>query len=140
MLLNKEREQDKHPVFKAKLTFGERASDVITQFCGTWKFIISVLVFIAVWISINMLAWLSHWDPYPFILLNFILSCLAAMQAPIILMSQNREAQRDRIQAKYDYQVNRKSEREIENMQKDLDEIKGLIHETHEMIKNSKKI
>ena len=132
MLLNKEREQDKHPVFKAKLTFGERASDVITQFCGTWKFIISVLVFIAVWISINMLAWLSHWDPYPFILLNFILSCLAAMQAPIILMSQNRQAQRDRIKTERDYMVNRKAEREIEEIKSDL----GNIKETLSQIKS----
>lgn len=67
------------------------------------------------------------WDPYPFILLNFVLSTLAAIQAPIILMSQNREAERDRITFRYDYQVNRKAEREIANMQRDLNEIKNLI-------------
>lgn len=70
---------------------------------------------------------LSSWDPYPFILLNLILSTLAAVQAPVILMSQNRSAQRDRLHAKYDYDVNRKAEREIQNMQRDLDEIKKLI-------------
>jgi uncharacterized membrane protein len=69
----------------------------------------------------------KKWDPYPFILLNFVLSTLAALQAPVILMSQNRAAERDRVNAKYDYQVNRKAEREIQNMQKDLEEIKDLL-------------
>jgi uncharacterized membrane protein len=66
-------------------------------------------------------------DPFPFILLNLVLSCLAAIQAPIILMAQNRQAERDRIHAHYDYMVNRKAEREIQNMQKDLDEIKSSL-------------
>ena len=71
-----------------------------------------------------MVAFLYHWDPWPFIILNLTLSCLAALQAPIILMSQNRQAERDRINAKYDYHVNRKAEREVQDMQKDLDDIK----------------
>ena len=74
-----------------------------------------------------MLAWHFRWDPYPFILLNLFLSCLATFQAPIILMSQNRQTERDRATAKYDYAVNRKAEREIQDMQKDLDEIKRMI-------------
>ena len=68
-------------------------------------------------------------DPYPFILLNLVLSCLAAIQAPVILMSQNRQAERDRIKAERDYMVNRKAEREVENIQRELDEIKRLIRE-----------
>ena len=76
---------------------------------------------------LNILVLIYRWDPYPFILLNLVLSCLAAVQAPIILMSQNREAQRDRIRAEYDYQINKKAEREIEDIQKDLDEIKKIL-------------
>ena len=70
---------------------------------------------------------IGKWDPYPFILLNLFLSCLATFQAPVILMSQNRSAERDRTRAEYDYLINRKAEREIEDMQKDLEEIKKLI-------------
>ena len=73
---------------------------------------------------LNVMAWINHWDPYPFILLNLVLSCLAAMQAPVILMSQNRTTERDRARAEYDYQVNRKAEREIEQIQKTLEIIK----------------
>ena len=76
-----------------------------------------------------------HWDVYPFILLNLCLSCLATYQAPIILMAQNRSAERDRTKAERDYAVNRKAEREVENMQIDLDEIKILIREHHKWLK-----
>ncbi|UCD03769.1 MAG: DUF1003 domain-containing protein [Candidatus Woesearchaeota archaeon] len=112
---------------KHKLTFGQRAADKLTAFCGSWTFITFVLIYIFFWIVFNMVAFIHHWDPWPFIILNLTLSCLAALQAPIILMSQNREAERDRRRLEYDYQVNRKAEREIEDMQKDLEEIKKLI-------------
>ena len=121
----------KHPVARKKLTFGQKASDKLTKIAGSWSFIISLLVFMAIWMWINISAYMGHWDPYPFILLNFVLSCLAALQAPVILMSQNREAQRDRNRAEYDYRVNKKAEREIEDIQKDLDQIKKLIKELH---------
>ena len=71
--------------------------------------------------------WVNQWDPYPFILLNLILSCVAALQAPVILMSQNRQAQKDRIKAEYDYRVNRRAERGIEQILKDLGSIKGKL-------------
>lgn len=122
-----------HPVIRKRaLTKGQIWADRLTIFAGSWKFIIGLLVFIAIWMVFNIITLKtkgldSTWDPYPFILLNFVLSCLAALQAPIILMSQNREAERDRINARYDYLVNRKAEREINNMQKDLDEIKDMI-------------
>lgn len=79
--------------------------------------------------GLNLYGYVQHWDPYPFILLNLTLSCLAALQAPIILMSQNRQAERDRVTAKYDYAVNRKAEREIQKMQKDLNSIKRMLTE-----------
>jgi len=117
-----------HPVFKTKLTLGQRAADVITDFCGSWTFIILVLVFIALWMTLNSMAFLYQWDPWPFIILNLCLSCLAALQAPVILMSQNRGGERDRINLKYDYKVNRKAEREITKVHKELETIKGYLY------------
>lgn len=116
-----------HVSNKKTLTFGQRASDTLTAFLGSWFFIISFLLFLMAWMFVNVMAFIGTWDPYPFILLNLALSCLASLQAPIIMMSQNRQAERDRVFAKYDYAVNRKAEREIQNMQKDLDEIKALL-------------
>lgn len=116
-----------HPAFQSTRTFNQKASDIVTGIFGSWKFIILLLIFLIVWMIINLFMIINRWDPYPFILLNLVLSCLAAIQAPIILMSQNRQTDRDRMNAKYDYAVNRKAEREISDMQKDLEEIKSLI-------------
>ncbi len=118
-----------HPVIshRGKLNISQRASDVLTNFLGSWKFLTLFFAFLLVWMSLNVYAWVSHWDPYPFILLNLALSCLAAFQAPIILMSQNRQTERDRIEARYDYAVNRKIEREAQAMQKDLASIKRML-------------
>jgi len=124
-----QKEVNKHPVLKAELTFGQKAADKVTNFAGSWVFIIGFLIFLVMWIAINTywILFRRSWDPYPFILLNLVLSCLAAMQAPIILMSQNRQAERDRINAKYDYQINRKSEREIEEIKKILKRIQSKL-------------
>jgi uncharacterized membrane protein len=121
--------KDIHPVFKQKLTFGQRAADSITHFGGSWTFIIIFGLVFMVWVGINTWALTTnyHFDTFPFILLNLALSCLAAVQAPIILMSQNRENERDRIHAHYDYSVNRKAEREIQILQRDIAEIKELL-------------
>lgn len=110
-----------------KLTFGQKAADKITKLGGSWIFLITLTGLLCMWIILNTLMVINRWDPYPFILLNLFFSCLAAYQAPIILMSQNRAAERDRAKAEQDYYINRKAEREIEDMQKDLDEIKKLI-------------
>ena len=119
--------EDCHPALSQRRSIGQRAADRLTNFAGSWTFIILLFIFLLIWIIVNIFAWLSSWDPYPFILLNLILSCLAAIQAPIILMSQNREAQRDRIRSHYDYCVNRKAEKEIRDMQQDLEQIKKLL-------------
>ncbi len=124
---NHKKDEHAHPVFQKSLTFSQKASDRLTEFCGSWTFIISVFIIMAIWMSLNVLMLFKHWDPYPFILLNFVLSCLAAVQAPIILMSQNRQAERDRINAKYDYQVNRKAEREIQQIGKELKMIRKSL-------------
>lgn len=120
-------DKEGHPIIKEKLTFGQKAADALTRFVGSWKFIIFVLIFMFFWIYLNVTAMIREWDPYPFILLNFVLSCLAAIQAPIILMSENREAQRERLAAKYDYQVNVRSEEEVKKIRKDIEEIKGML-------------
>lgn len=110
-----------------KMTFSQRSADHLTSFMGSWTFILFFCAFLVVWMAINAVAWTNSWDPYPFILLNLVLSTLAATQAPIIMMSQNRQAERDRQQAQYDYAVNRKAEREIQDMQKELQSIKRVL-------------
>lgn len=110
-----------------QLSLGQKAADKMTQWVGSWTFIFALFVILAVWVSINLVAWAYQFDPYPFILMNLFLSCLAAVQAPIILMSQNRTTQRDRAKAERDYAVNRKAEREVADMQEDLEVIKKLI-------------
>lgn len=109
---------------KYKRTFGQKAADKVTKWAGSWTFIIGFFIFLFLWMSVNVLMWIKQWDPYPFILLNLVLSCLAAIQAPIILMSQNRQAQRDRLKAEFDYRINKKAEKEIR-------EIKNLLLRKH---------
>ncbi len=101
-------------------TFGEKAADKLSSWAGSWSFIILFLVFIGLWMFVNVMVYVQEWDPYPFILLNLVLSCLAALQAPVILMSQNRQSQKDRQKFDYDYLVNRRTERKIEVVQKQL--------------------
>ncbi|MFC1696862.1 DUF1003 domain-containing protein [Nanoarchaeota archaeon] len=111
-----------------KLSMGQRAADSIAKIGGSWVFIGGFFLFLIIWMTTNSLILLSNgFDKYPYILLNLVLSCLAAIQAPIILMSQNRAAERDRWRSELDYAVNRKAERENQLMQKDLDEIKKQL-------------
>jgi len=118
-----------HPISKIHKTFGQKASDSVTRSMGSWKFIIIFMIFLFLWIAFNVLWFLfgKGWDPYPFILLNLALSCLAAIQAPIILMSQKREEERDRLRSQYDYAINRKAEKEIEEIKKQLTRIEKKL-------------
>jgi uncharacterized membrane protein len=110
--------------FEKKLTFGERLSDHIAEFGGSWKFIILFGAVLFGWIILNAVFLLNGgFDPYPFILLNLILSCLAAIQAPIIMMSQNRAEARDRLRAENDYKVNLKAELEIRHLHEKIDHL-----------------
>lgn len=106
------------------ITYGQRIADKVAIFGGSWTFIISFAVFLVIWILVNAF-WLSNkgFDPYPFILLNLILSCLAAMQAPVIMMSQNRQEEKDRERAKKDYMINLKSELEIRILHEKIDHL-----------------
>ena len=106
------------------LTAGQKVADKVASFGGSWTFIISFGVFILIWISVNAY-WLVNkgFDPYPFILLNLILSCLAALQAPVIMMSQNRQEEKDRERSKNDYMINLKSELEIRTLHEKIDHL-----------------
>jgi uncharacterized membrane protein len=110
--------------FQQNTTFGERLSDRLASFGGSWKFILAFASVLVVWIIINSVVLLFRpFDPYPFILLNLILSCLAAIQAPVIMMSQNRQEAKDRLRALHDYQVNLKAELEIRHLHEKVDHL-----------------
>jgi uncharacterized membrane protein len=110
--------------FAKGLSFGDQLADKVAAFGGSWKFIILFFAVMAVWIVANSVYFLWHpWDPYPFILFNLILSMLAAIQAPIIMMSQNRQEARDRLRAENDYQVNLKAEIEIRVLSEKVDQL-----------------
>ena len=111
-----------------KVTFGEKASDAVAKFGGSWAFIGFFAWVMSVWIVFNSAAlWVKHFDPYPYILLNLILSCLASIQAPIIMMSQNRQEKKDRIRAEEDYLINLKAEQEIQELHVKLDQLHAHI-------------
>lgn len=118
-------------------TIGQKVADKVAAFGGSWKFIILFGVFILFWILINIYIFLNKgFDPYPFILLNLILSCLAALQAPVIMMSQNRQEEKDRERAKKDYMINLKSELEIRMLHEKLDHL--IMHQQQELIEIQK--
>ncbi len=116
-----------------KLTVGQKIADHIASFGGSWTFIISFFSFLILWILINI--WFlstKPFDPYPFILLNLILSCLAAIQAPVIMMSQNRQEQKDRQRAEHDYKINLKAELEIKLLSEKIDHL--LVHQNKKLL------
>ena len=110
--------------FEQEWSFGERLADRIASFGGSWSFLILFAIFIAAWIVMNSILFFNRQvDPYPFILLNLLLSCLAAIQAPIIMMSQNRQEAKDRLRSQHDYQVNLKAELEIRHLHEKIDHL-----------------
>jgi uncharacterized membrane protein len=121
-----------------KLSFGDKIADKMADIAGSWAFIISFAVVLIIWIAINTVLLLSHpFDPYPFILLNLVLSCVAAMQATVIMMSQNRQEKKDRIRSEQDYEVNLKAEILVEDIiarLKRIEENETLLSKTHQDI------
>ena len=105
-----------------KLTRGQRVADRLAAVMGSWSFIIAQSIILAIWIGLNVMAYVNHWDPYPFILLNLALSFQAAYAAPIIMMSQNRQAAKDRLMAEQDYEVNLKAEDELKAIMRHLEQ------------------
>ena len=120
-----------------EITFGQKLADKVAEFGGSWGFIIFFMTFLVIWILLNVF-WLSHhgFDPYPFILLNLILSCIAAIQAPVIMMSQNRQEEKDRERAKKDYKINLKSELEIRELHEKIDHL--IIHYQQDLLEIQK--
>jgi uncharacterized membrane protein len=117
--------------------FGQVVADKVADFGGSWTFIILFFVFILIWVSSNVYLLLNKgFDPFPFILLNLILSCVAALQAPVIMMSQNRQEEKDRERSKKDYMINLKSELEIRMLHEKLDHL--IMHQQQELIEIQK--
>ena len=120
-----------------ELTLGQRIADRVAEFGGSWTFILSFFGFLTIWIISNVFFLRSHtFDPYPFILLNLILSCIAALQAPVIMMSQNRQEQKDRERSKKDFMINMKAELEIRILHEKLDHL--IMHQQQELIEIQK--
>lgn len=123
--------------YKNKLSFGQRLADSVASGMGSWKFIVAQTIIVFVWVIVNLYVWIYRWDPYPFILLNLLFSTQAAYAAPIIMMSQNRQSQRDREHAEQDYIVNKQSKKEIEEIKHKLDSIdQDKLDKIIELLKN----
>jgi uncharacterized membrane protein len=127
--------RDPNLVIEERTSLGERLADSVARFGGSWRFIISFGLVLAVYAYINVVLGGRAWDPYPFILLNLFLSMLAAIQAPVIMMSQNRQDTKDRLRGELDYQVNRRAESEIHGLALKLnlltdkiDDLEDLLH------------
>ncbi len=123
---------------KEKYTAGQRAADKIAKFAGSWAFIFSFTAVLVLWMVVNVVLAKKAFDPYPFILLNLVLSCVAAIQAPLIMMSQNRQEEKDRRRAENDYKVNLKTEIMIEDLHDKMNRILAKQIALEEMIREEK--
>jgi uncharacterized membrane protein len=123
-------------VIEEKYTFGERLADVVASFGGSWTFITVFGVVLVTWTAINVALRTRAWDPYPFILLNLFLSMLAALQAPVIMMSQNRQDKKDRLRSELDFDVNRRAESEIQNLSRKLNLMTDQLCDLDDMLRN----
>jgi uncharacterized membrane protein len=133
-----------HEKHKEELGFGSRLADSVASGMGSWKFIIVQTILVLLWMGLNLVAYTYHWDVYPFILLNLVFSTQAAYAAPIIMMAQNRQNDRDRAQAQSDYQTNIEAKLEIEALTNklnriEIDKLDKIIRILEEMESNSKK-
>jgi CRP/FNR family transcriptional regulator, cyclic AMP receptor protein len=126
-------------VIEEKSTFAERIADSMVQFGGSWTFIIAFMVLSSVYTAINVWLRRAAWDPYPFILLNLILSLLAAIQAPVIMMSQNRQDRKDRVRSELDYAVNRRAESEIQGLARKLHHLGEKMDDIEDLLRGKLK-
>ena len=125
-------------IIEKQETAGERIADAVAGFGGSWTFIILFAVVLLIYTAINILLQGKAWDPYPFILLNLFLSMLAAIQAPVIMMSQNRQDTKDRLRSELDFDVNRRSETEIQGLSRKLNSLDETIGDIYQLLKDSK--
>src|SRR5438093_9819956 len=124
-------------MIEAEATAGERIADAVAGFGGSWTFILSFLAALAVYTFVNVVLGRNAWDPYPFILLNLMLSMLAALQAPVIMMSQNRQDTKDRLRGELDYQVNRRAETEVQSLSRKLNVVIDKIDDVEELLRRN---
>ena len=125
-------------MIEAEATFGERIADAVAGFGGSWTFIITFLLGLVFYIAVNVVLKRSAWDPYPFILLNLFLSMLAALQAPVIMMSQNRQDTKDRLRGELDYQVNRRAESEVQSLSRKLNVVMDKMDDIEELLRSTR--
>ncbi|HET7118742.1 MAG TPA: DUF1003 domain-containing protein [Hanamia sp.] len=131
-----------HQIYQDRLSLGQRLADKVAHGMGSWTFIIWQSIFVLLWMALNVIGFMRHWDAYPFILLNLLFSTQAAYAAPVIMMSQNRQNERDRMQAQKDYETNTQAKEEIEALQLklnsiDIDKLDKIIRMLDEMKKHS---
>ena len=124
-------------IIEAEATFGERIADSVAAFGGSWTFIIMFFITLFTYTTLNLALRRSAWDPYPFILLNLILSMLAAIQAPVIMMSQNRTDKKDRLRGELDYEVNRRAESEVQSLSRKLNVLAEKMDDVEELLRRS---
>jgi uncharacterized membrane protein len=132
--------QNVNELMEERITLGQRAADKVASTVGSWRFIIIQTILLMAWVVLNAIAWIQHWDPYPFILMNLVLSLQAAYAAPIIMMSQNRQATRDRVEAHNDYLVNLKSEEGIKTILEYLHAHNETLSRINEKLEKSSNI
>ena len=126
--------QNVNDLVEGKLTLGQRAADGVAALMGSWTFILIQSGLLLTWVALNVIAYITHWDPYPFILMNLLLSLQAAYTAPVIMMSQNRLTLRDRVEAQHDYEINEKAEIEIRAMMEHLVAQDRALAHIHELL------
>jgi uncharacterized membrane protein len=126
-------------IIEQRLTLGERVADSVARFGGSWRFIIAFAVVLVVYTGANIILGHTAWDPYPYILLNLFLSMLAAIQAPVIMMSQNRQDTKDRMRGELDFEVNRRAESEIHNLARKLNLIGEKIEDVEELLRERRR-
>jgi uncharacterized membrane protein len=124
-----ERRRNVNDVLEEERTFGQQAADWVAARMGSWQFIIIQSILLCGWVVLNVTAWVRHWDPYPFILMNLVLSMQAAYAAPIIMMSQNRQAARDRLEAHNDFLTDCKAEEEVRQIMDHLENQDSMLRE-----------
>jgi uncharacterized membrane protein len=136
-LVRKRATRNADEIFEKQATFGERIADTVAQFGGSWTFIIVFAVVLAIYSTVNVHLGAKAWDPYPFILLNLFLSMLAAIQAPVIMMSQNRQDTKDRLRGELDFDVNRRSEAQIQGLARKLNLLGEQMGDVEEMLRDA---
>lgn len=133
-LINKKSTRNVNDIHDNSLSIGDKIADKIAEVAGSWPFIICFVLFIVLWITLNVVQLFVHFDSYPFILLNLALSCVAALQAPIIMMSQNRQEEKDRIRSEQDYETNVKAEILIEEILKHTKRIEQIERKQNDIL------